>query len=37
MKNRIYPRPHDRQTVYLKDVITAPIQSGDMTDLERAE
>ena len=24
MKNQIYPRPHDKQTVYLKDVITGP-------------
>ena len=32
MKHRIYPRPHDRQTVYLKDVITSPnIQVGDYT------
>ena len=32
MKNKIYPRPHDQQTVYLKDVITAPnIQVGDYT------
>ncbi len=32
MKNRIYPRPHDKQTVYLKDVITKPnITVGDGT------
>lgn len=32
MKNRIYPRPHDQQTVYLKDVIPAPnIEVGDYT------
>lgn len=32
MKNKIYPRPHDKQTVYLKDVITKPnIQVGDYT------
>ena len=32
MKNRIYPRPHDKQTVYLKDVVTAPnIEVGDYT------
>ena len=32
MKNRIYPRPHDKQTVYLKDVITEPnITVGDGT------
>ena len=32
MKNKIYPRPHDQQTVYLKDVITVPnIQVGDYT------
>ena len=32
MKNKIYPRPHDRQTVYLKDVITSPnIKVGDYT------
>ena len=24
MKNRIYPRPHDKQTVYLKNVVTTP-------------
>ena len=24
MKNKRYPRPHDRQTVYLNDVITGP-------------
>ncbi len=30
--NRIYPRPHDQQTVYLKDVITGPnIEVGDYT------
>ena len=29
MKNKVYPRPHDKQIVYLKDVITksATIQS----------
>lgn len=32
MKNKIYPRPHDSQTVYLKDVITGPnIEVGDYT------
>ena len=32
MKNKVYPRPHDRQTVYLKNVITAPnIEVGDYT------
>ena len=32
MKNIIYPRPHDRQTVYLKNVITGPnIEVGDYT------
>ena len=32
MKNKIYPRPHDKQTVYLKDVITKPnIQVDDYT------
>ena len=32
MKNRIYPRPHDKQTVYLKDVVTEPnITVGDGT------
>lgn len=24
MKNKCYSRPYDRQTVYLKDVITGP-------------
>ncbi len=32
MRNKIYPRPHDRQTVYLKDVITNPnIEIGEYT------
>ena len=32
MKNKIYPRAHDKQTVYLKDVITgANIDVGDYT------
>lgn len=32
MKNKIYPRPHDNQTVYLQDVITKPnIEVGDYT------
>ena len=32
MKNKIYPRPHDKQTVYLKNVITeANIEVGDYT------
>ncbi len=32
MKNKIYPRPNDKQTVYLKDVIKKPnIQVGDYT------
>ena len=32
MKNKRYPRPHDRQIVYLKDVITGPnIEVGDYT------
>lgn len=30
MTNTLYPRPHDRQIVYLKDVITGPnIVAGD--------
>lgn len=30
--NKLYPRPHDKQIVYLKDAITAPnIQVGDYT------
>ena len=24
MRSKIYPRPHDKQIVYLKDVITNP-------------
>lgn len=32
MKNEIYPRPHDKQIVYLKDVVTNPnIEIGDFT------
>lgn len=32
MKNKIYPRLHDKQTVYLKNVITGPnIEVGDYT------
>lgn len=32
MKNNIYPRPHDTQTVYLKNVITGPnIEVGEYT------
>ena len=32
MKNKIYPRPHDKQIVYLKDVVTGPnIEVGDYT------
>ena len=32
MKNKCYSRPYDRQTVYLKDVITGPnIEVGDYT------
>ncbi len=32
MKSDIYPRPHDRQTVYLKNVVTDPnIRVGDYT------
>lgn len=32
MKNKVYPRPHDTQTVYLKDVVTDPnIEIGDYT------
>lgn len=32
MKNKIYPRTGDKQTVYLKDVITDPnIEVGDYT------
>lgn len=32
MKNIVYPRPHDKQTVYLKNVITKPnIEIGDYT------
>ena len=30
MKNKVYPRLHDKQIVYLKDVITKPnIEVGD--------
>lgn len=30
--NKRYPRPHDKQIVYLKDVITGPnIEIGDYT------
>lgn len=39
--NKIYPRPHDKHTVYLKDVITkqniSAIQSGDIDAPESAE
>lgn len=32
MRSRVYPRPHDGQTVYLKDVITGPnIEVGKYT------
>ena len=32
MKNKIYPRPHDKQIVYLKDVVTGTnIEVGDYT------
>ena len=32
MRNKRYPRPHDQQTVYLKDVIIGPnIEIGDYT------
>ena len=32
MKNKIYPRPHDKQIVYLKNVIKNPkIIVGDYT------
>ncbi len=32
MKNRIYPRSGDTQTVYLKSVVTRPtIEVGDFT------
>ena len=32
MRSRVYPRPHDGQTVYLKDVITGPnIEVGEYT------
>ena len=32
VKNKIYPRPHDKQTVYLKDIIKGPnIEVGDYT------
>lgn len=32
MRSRVYPRPHDGQTVYLKDVITEPnIEVGEYT------
>lgn len=32
MRSRVYPRPHDGQTVYLKDVITGPnIEVGEHT------
>ena len=30
--NKIYPRPHDKQIVYLKDVVTGPnIEVGGYT------
>ena len=33
MRNSIYPRPCDKQTVYLKDVVTGPnIEVGDYTN-----
>ena len=46
--NQIYPRPHDKQTVYLKDIVTGPnievgdytipaIQSGNLAALEDVE
>lgn len=32
MRRALYPRPHDRQTVYLKDAVTGPnIEVGDYT------
>ena len=32
MNEKIYPRPHDRQTVYLKNVIAGPnIEVGEYT------
>lgn len=32
MRSRVYPRPHDGQTVYLKDVITGPnVEVGEYT------
>ena len=32
MRNKIYPRPHDKQTVYLKDVVDDPnIEIGEYT------
>lgn len=32
MRSRVYPRPHDGRTVYLKDVITGPnIEIGEYT------
>ena len=32
MRSTVYPRPHDKQTVYLKDVVTDPnIEIGDYT------
>ncbi len=32
MEDKIYPRPHDKQTVYLKAVVTSPnIEVGDYT------
>ena len=32
VRSEIYPRPHDRQTVYLKDVVTGPnIEVGEYT------
>ena len=32
MRNNIYPHPRDKQTVYLKDVVTGPnIEVGDDT------
>lgn len=48
MMNQIYPRRHDKQTVYLKDIVTGPnievgdytipaIQSGNLAALEDVE
>lgn len=33
MLQKIYPRSKDKETVYLKSVITNPIQSGNVKQL----